>query len=98
MRNSSNCLSLCNFGESDICRVLTVTGKLVNVGIMWVALAVNVTILKILLIQLCHRKLICGLMVMRTSVSGAGVSGSVHGFNCQCLLWVESDGVCFGLM
>ena len=56
MRNSSNCLSLCNLGASDICRVLTVTGKLVNVGIMWAALAVNVTILKILLLQSCCRK------------------------------------------
>ena len=44
-----------------------------NVG----ALAVNVTILKILLIQLCHRKIICDLMVIKTSVSGTGVSGSV---------------------
>ena len=78
MRNSPNCLPLYNLGASDICRVLTVTGKLVNVGLMWVALAVNVTILKISLIQLCRRKLICGLTVIRTSVSGAGVSGSVH--------------------
>ena len=77
MRNSSNCLFLYNLGASDICRVLTVTGKLVNVGIMWVVLAVNVTVLKMSLIQLCHRKLICGLTVIRTSVSGVGVSGSV---------------------
>ena len=73
MRNSFNCLSLYNLGGLDICKVLTVTGKLVNVGIMWVALAVNVTILKISLIQLCHIKLICGLMVRKTSVSGTGL-------------------------
>ena len=78
--------------------MLTVTGKLVNVGIMWVAVAVNVIILKISLTQLCHRKLICGLMVIRISVSGAGVSGSVCWINCQSLLWVESGVVSFGLM
>ena len=43
MTNSSNCLSLSNLGASDIWRVLTVTSKLGNVSIIWVALAVNVT-------------------------------------------------------
>ena len=56
----------------DIWKVLTVTGKLGNVGIIWVALAVNVTTLKISLIQL-----ICGLTVIRTSVSGTSISSNV---------------------
>ena len=56
---------------------ITMTGKLGNVGIIWVTLAVNVTTLKISLIQLCHRKLICGLTVIRTSVSGASISSNV---------------------